>query len=30
MPNLTAWLEGSGKSPAERAVKVRLREILAK
>jgi hypothetical protein len=26
---LTAWLDGGGKSPAEQAVKVRLREMLA-
>ena len=25
---LTAWLEGSGKTPAEQALKTRLREIL--
>jgi hypothetical protein len=30
MPKLKAWLEGNGKSPAERAVKVRLREVVAK
>ena len=28
MPKLKAWLEGNGRSPAEQAVKVRLREIL--
>jgi hypothetical protein len=28
MPKLKAWLEGNGKSPAEQAVKVRLREFL--
>jgi len=30
MPKLRAWLEGNGRSPAEQAVKVRLREMLAK
>ena len=30
MQRLTAWLEGGGRSPAEQAVKVRLREILAR
>ena len=29
MQKLSAWLEGSGRSPAEQAIKVRLREILA-
>jgi len=29
MPKLKAWLEGNGKSPAEQAVKTRLRELLA-
>ena len=28
MQKLSAWLEGSGRSPAEQAIKVRLREIL--
>jgi hypothetical protein len=28
MQKLTAWLEGGGKSPAEQATKVRLREML--
>jgi hypothetical protein len=28
MPKLKAWLEGNGKSPAEQALKVRLRESL--
>jgi hypothetical protein len=27
---LKAWLEGNGRSPAEQALKVRLREMLAK
>jgi hypothetical protein len=30
MRKLTSWLDGGGKSPAELAVKVRLREILAR
>jgi hypothetical protein len=30
MRKLTSWLEGGGRSPAEQAVKVRLREILAR
>ena len=30
MHKLKAWLEGNGKSPAEQAVKVRLRELLGK
>jgi hypothetical protein len=29
MRKLTSWLESGGKSPAEQAVKVRLREMLA-
>jgi hypothetical protein len=28
MSKLKAWLEGNGKTPAEQAVKVRLREAL--
>jgi hypothetical protein len=28
MQKLTAWLQGDGRSPAEQALKVRLREIL--
>ncbi len=30
MQKLTAWLEGGGKSPAEQATKVRLREVLGR
>ena len=30
MQKLAAWLDGGGKSPAEQAVKVRLRELLAR
>jgi hypothetical protein len=29
MRKLTAWLEGGGRSPAEQALKLRLREVLA-
>jgi hypothetical protein len=30
MQKLPAWLEGGGKSPAEQAVKVKLREVLGR
>ena len=30
MPKLKAWLEGSGRSPAEQSVKVRVRDLLSR